>query len=74
MAFLLLNCACNLMIGVSMLSLIVIYAVIALFCFPVVLYLIHNAPTGFENENGFHSEKTEPDTHAIHFYGAHKSA
>ena len=57
-----------------MLSAILIYAVIAFLCFPVVLYLLNNAPTGWEDKNGFHQEDTVPDTAPVNFYHVHKSA
>jgi hypothetical protein len=57
-----------------MLSAILIYAVIAFLCFPVVLYLLNNAPTGWEDKNGFHQEHTVPDTAPVNFYHVHKSA
>ena len=57
-----------------MISAILIYAVIALLCFPVVLYLLNNAPIGSEDENGFHQEKTIPDTASVNLYHVQKSA
>jgi hypothetical protein len=57
-----------------MLSAILIYLLIALFCFPVVLYLISDAPTGWEDENGFHKEEAAPETSNINFYHVQKSA
>ena len=57
-----------------MLSAILIYAVVALLCFPVVLYLISSAPTGYEDTNGFHQEDTTPDVTPVNFYHVHKSA
>jgi hypothetical protein len=57
-----------------MLSAILIYALIALFCFPVVLYLISNAPKGWEDEKGFHKEETITGTSPVDFYHIQKSA
>ena len=57
-----------------MLSAILIYAIIAFLCFPVVLYLLNNAPTGSEDENGFHQDETIPDTAPVNFYHVHRSA
>ena len=58
-----------------MLSAILIYAVIAFLCFPVVLYLLNNAPVGSEDENGFHQEEEAiPDTASVNFYHVHRSA
>ena len=57
-----------------MLSAILIYAVIALLCFPVVLYLLNNAPTGYEDANGYHQEETMPDATPVNLYHVHKSA
>jgi hypothetical protein len=57
-----------------MLSAILIYLAVALFCFPVVLYLISNAPTGYEDAKGFHKEDSIPETSHISFYHVQKSA
>ena len=54
-----------------MLSAILIYAVIAFLCFPVVLYLLNSAPTGWEDENGYHQEETVPDSTPVNFYHVH---
>jgi hypothetical protein len=57
-----------------MLSAILIYALVALFCFPVVLYLISNAPKGWEDEKGFHKEETMTETSPGNLYHIQKSA
>jgi hypothetical protein len=58
-----------------MLSAILIYALIALFCFPVVLYLISNAPKGWEDEKGFHKEEEHlAEASHISLYHINKSA
>jgi hypothetical protein len=57
-----------------MLSVILVYGLVALFCFPVVLYLISNAPKGWEDEKGFHKEESVPETSHVDLYHIQKSA
>ncbi len=45
-----------------MLSTIIIYAAICFVCLPLVLFMIHNANEGWEDEHGFHNAIQLPKT------------